>query len=198
MKYPAKLLLIINGLAFVAAIAWLIAEPGLATVIAALTLLATLTGLLVVEKKVAQAATGQGGAAIRVEDTTDLHLDNQGIVRAGAGGTGGSGGDAIRVTSGVKVTIVNKGVIVGGNAGDLAPSYQEKWVDFRYPHDSGLQSQLENTGYKIAWCLDTRLSRKVDLEGWEIVTEPNEKGLPTRFRLKDNPTDQTLIKKLGA
>ena len=195
MKHPSKLLLIVNSLAFLGALAWLISQPSLETGVAALTLLATLTGLLLVDRKASQTVSGQGGAAIRTENTADLHLDNQGIVSAGAGGTGGSGGDAIHVASGVKVTIINKGVIAGGNAGNIAPSYTEKWVDFQYPHDSGLQVRLENAGYKIAWCLDTKLSRRVDLEGWEVVTEPDEKGIPTRFRLKDKPADQTLIKK---
>jgi len=141
---------------------------------------------------------GQGGAAIRTEDAENLHLDNQGVVCAGAGGSGGSGGDAIHVANGVKVTIINKGVIAGGNAGHVVPNYEDKWVDFQYPSDSGLQERLANAGYKVAWCLDTRLSRKIDIEGWEIVTELNERGIPTRFRLKDKPADQTLIKKHGA
>ena len=71
----------------------------------------------------------------------------------------------------------------------------EKWVDFKYPSDSGLQRRLEAAGYRVAWCLDTKLSRKIDLEGWEIVVEPDAQGVRTKFRLKDRPADQTLIKK---
>lgn len=71
----------------------------------------------------------------------------------------------------------------------------EKWVDFRYPSDSGLQSMLNAAGYRVAWCLDTRLARKIDLEGWEIVVEPDDRGMLTKFRLQDRPADQTLIKK---
>jgi hypothetical protein len=70
----------------------------------------------------------------------------------------------------------------------------ERWVDFKYPFDSGLQRRLEAAGYRVAWCLDTKLSRKMDLEGWEIVVEPDPQGVPTKFRLKDRPSDQTLIK----
>ncbi len=73
----------------------------------------------------------------------------------------------------------------------------EKWVDFRYPSDSRLQHKLEAAGYRVAWCLDTELSRKIDLEGWEIVVEPDAQGVLTRFRLKDRPADQTLIKRRG-
>lgn len=70
----------------------------------------------------------------------------------------------------------------------------EKWVDFNYPFDSGIQRRLEAAGYRVAWCLDTKLSRKVDLEGWEIVVEPDAQGVRTKFRLKDRPASQTLIK----
>jgi hypothetical protein len=46
-----------------------------------------------------------------------------------------------------------------------------------------------------AWCLDSKLSRKVDLEGWEVVAETDAMGVLMKFRLKDRPADQTLIKK---
>lgn len=75
------------------------------------------------------------------------------------------------------------------------PEIAEKWVDLRYPADSGLQRRLEVAGYRVAWCLDTSLSRRIDLEGWEIVVEPDAQGALTKFRLKDRPADQTLIKK---
>jgi hypothetical protein len=70
----------------------------------------------------------------------------------------------------------------------------DKWVDLRYPHDSGLQQRLEAVGYRVAWCSDTKLSRKLDLEGWEVVTEPDAQGARTRFRVKGLPGDQTLIR----
>jgi len=71
----------------------------------------------------------------------------------------------------------------------------EKWVDLKYPDDCGLQQKLSSDGYRVAWCLDTNLSRKLDLEGWEVVVEPDAQGVPTKFRLRDRPADQTLIKK---
>ncbi|GEM_PF-4181803 len=76
-----------------------------------------------------------------------------------------------------------------------APQIEEKWVDFRYPSDSGLQSKLQAAGYRIAWCADNRLSRRTDLEGWEIVIEADNHGVLSKFRLKDRPADQTLIRK---
>lgn len=71
----------------------------------------------------------------------------------------------------------------------------ERWVDFKYPSDSGIQQRLEASGYRVGWCLDTTLSRKIDLEGWEVVVEPDVHGTLTKFRVKDLPADQTLIKR---
>jgi len=76
-----------------------------------------------------------------------------------------------------------------------APAPVEKWVDSNYPRDSGLQTTLEAAGYKIVWCLDTKLALRVDLEGWEVVVESDAQGVVSKFRLKDRPADQTLIKK---
>lgn len=71
----------------------------------------------------------------------------------------------------------------------------EKWVDFRYPHDSGLQATLEAKGYKVAWCSDRNLARRVDLEGWEVVKEACADGVLAKLRLKDRPANQTLLMK---
>lgn len=54
---------------------------------------------------------------------------------------------------------------------------------------------IEAAGYRVAWSLENHLSRRIDLEGWEVVIEPDEQGGLTSFRLKDRPADQTLIKK---
>jgi hypothetical protein len=70
----------------------------------------------------------------------------------------------------------------------------EKWVDLRYPFDSGIQRKLDADGYRVAWSLDTNLVRRIELEGWEIVIEPDAQGVPTKFRVKDRPADQTLIR----
>jgi hypothetical protein len=64
-----------------------------------------------------------------------------------------------------------------------------------YPSDSGLQQKLEAAGYRVAWCSNTKLSRKIDLEDWEIVVEPDAHGVLTKFRIKDRTVDQTLVKK---
>lgn len=71
----------------------------------------------------------------------------------------------------------------------------EKWVDIKYPSDSGLQARLEAEGYNVGWCSDKHLARKVDLKGWEIVVEPNADGVPSKFRLETRPANQTLVKK---
>jgi hypothetical protein len=74
-----------------------------------------------------------------------------------------------------------------------APS--QKWVDFRYPTDSGLQQRLENEGFNVAWCFDSRLARKTELEGWEVVVEVDRDGNRSNLKFRDNPSNQTLIKR---
>lgn len=71
----------------------------------------------------------------------------------------------------------------------------EKWVDFNYPRDSGLQAKLESADFSVAWCLDNRLARKTELEGWQVVVESGAENQTFIFRLKDSPDNQTLIKK---
>jgi hypothetical protein len=78
------------------------------------------------------------------------------------------------------------------------PEIHEKWVDLRYPTDSGVQQQLESAGYRVAWSLDTHLTRRVDLEGWEVVVEPDAQGRLWKFMVKDRPANHTLIKKRNA
>lgn len=73
-------------------------------------------------------------------------------------------------------------------------THAQKWVDFKYPKDSGLQDRLEMAGYRVAWSRDSRLARLVELEGWEIVVEKDGQGMPTSFHLRDNPENQVFIK----
>lgn len=82
------------------------------------------------------------------------------------------------------------GALVKPPVGEIA----DKWVDFRYPFDTGIQQNLEAAGYTVKWCSDDKLSRKIDLEGWEVVVEPDTVGVRSRFRVKDRPANQTLIK----
>lgn len=77
----------------------------------------------------------------------------------------------------------------------LAPAaVAVKWVDLNYPHDSGLQALLEAEGYIIRWSTDGRLARRLDIEGWSLVTE-EVGGQSVVLKVRDRPEDQTLIKK---
>jgi hypothetical protein len=71
----------------------------------------------------------------------------------------------------------------------------EKVVDFGYPKDSGLQARLAAQGYQLAWCFEPRLTRKTELEGWEVVAEADASGQHTTYRLRDRPADQILVMK---
>jgi len=108
------------------------------------------------------------------------------------------------LTLNVQVFIERTGCSVRPNArpGEpVKPAREEiadKWVDHRYPIDSGIQRRLVDAGYTVTWCNDDKLSRKTELEGWEIVVEPDALGVLSKFRHKDRPYDQTLIKTKAA
>ena len=69
-----------------------------------------------------------------------------------------------------------------------------KWVDLNYPHDSGLQASLEAEGYVVRWSSDSRLARRLDIEGWSLATQEAD-GQRVVLKLRDHPENQTLIKK---
>lgn len=70
-----------------------------------------------------------------------------------------------------------------------------KWVDFEYPRNSGLIAELEEQGYKIRWCSDDKLARRIDIEGWSVVKQGSQSEKKSVFKLRDRPHDQTLIMK---
>jgi hypothetical protein len=83
----------------------------------------------------------------------------------------------------------------GGTEPVASDAVEEKWVDLEYPKDSGLLARLETEGYEVRWCADRSLSRRVDLEGWEVVREGVDGGRRVIFRLRDRPDNQTLIRR---
>lgn len=70
-----------------------------------------------------------------------------------------------------------------------------KWVDLQYPNDVGLLSELENQGYRARWCREDKLARRLDIEGWLLVTHTAESGKKVVLKVKDRPQNQTLIMK---
>jgi hypothetical protein len=70
----------------------------------------------------------------------------------------------------------------------------EKWVSADYPARSGLKAQLEAAGYNLAWAWDTKLA-DLGLKGWDIVIEPDEQGVLTKFRFDEVGPHQTLIRR---
>ncbi len=65
---------------------------------------------------------------------------------------------------------------------------EDKLVDINYPLDSGLKEELENIGYKIAWCAEKKLSRRIDLEDWEKVVWEDQAGNQFILRCSDGLT----------
>jgi hypothetical protein len=71
----------------------------------------------------------------------------------------------------------------------------EKWVDISYPADAGIVREEEARGYRVSWCRDDHLARKLDLEGCELVKRLSADGREVIFRLQDRSSNQTLIRK---
>lgn len=70
-----------------------------------------------------------------------------------------------------------------------------RWVDIKYPHDSGLQAALEAEGFAVRWSRDSALARRLDLQGWSLVTQRGDSGRDIVLKMRDRPEDQTLVKK---
>lgn len=70
---------------------------------------------------------------------------------------------------------------------------EEKSVDINYLSDSGVEEELNNVGYKIAWSAEKKLSRRIDLEGWEKVVWEDQTG--KQFILKCSDGLTLLMKK---
>lgn len=71
----------------------------------------------------------------------------------------------------------------------------QKWADFRYAADSGLQRQLEGEGYEIGWCDERKLARRLDLEGYELVLVRERSGTLVSLHCESRPSNLTLVKK---
>jgi hypothetical protein len=71
----------------------------------------------------------------------------------------------------------------------------DKFVHFGYPTDSGLQQRLERLGFRLVWSRESLLPMRVDVEGWEVVVEPNATGRLFSFRVKDRSDDLILLRK---
>ena len=78
----------------------------------------------------------------------------------------------------------------------LSLTVQDKVVNISYPEDSGLQKRLNGIGYKLFWSTEKNVHRRVDVEGWELVVEPDGRGGLASFRFKDRIDDLVLLKKL--
>ena len=72
---------------------------------------------------------------------------------------------------------------------------EDKLVDIKYPSDSGIQKELENVGYKVRWCAEDKLSRRIDMEGWEKVVWEDQTGKQFLLKCRSDRTHLTLIMK---
>ena len=69
----------------------------------------------------------------------------------------------------------------------------DQQVDLDYPAASGLQRRLEGDGYRTSWVAASRLA-SLELEGWEVVAEPDRYGMPTRYHVATRPENLVYVK----
>src|SRR5262249_35139712 len=60
-----------------------------------------------------------------------------------------------------------------------------KFVDINYPADSGLVENLKLDGFRTAWCSDSKLARKLDIDGWSLATVSGDDGNEVVLKMKD-------------
>jgi len=65
------------------------------------------------------------------------------------------------------------------------PEVIEKTVTISYPAETGLQARLVAAGYEIGWTRPERVSTLVNVEGYEVVIEPDARGVLAHFRTRD-------------
>lgn len=65
------------------------------------------------------------------------------------------------------------------------PEVIEKTVTISYPAETGLQARLVAEGYEIGWARPERVSTLVDIDGHEVVIEPDARGILAHFRTRD-------------
>lgn len=66
------------------------------------------------------------------------------------------------------------------------PEVVDKVVEFTYPQMCGLQARLEAQGWRIWWSRPERVSTYIDIEGAQLVLEPDEQGVLNRFLTRDS------------
>ena len=64
----------------------------------------------------------------------------------------------------------------------------DKWVNYDYPINSGIQKDLEVHGYKVCWSSAQDECERVDLQGWERVLLPQKNGVSFILKIRDLPS----------
>ena len=60
-----------------------------------------------------------------------------------------------------------------------------KLVESSYPVDSGIQQKNEAQGFRISWSRPESVSGLIDMQGFEVVVEPDGRGGLSTFRTRD-------------
>lgn len=66
-------------------------------------------------------------------------------------------------------------------------------VDMEHPKVIGLEQRLAAEGYRMCWARASRVAT-LEREGWEVVIEPDEHGMSTRYYVVTKPENAVYMK----
>ena len=66
------------------------------------------------------------------------------------------------------------------------PPIEDMWVDLKYVDDAGVTQRLQGQGYRVRWSTANEESRRVNLEGWEIVVDQTADGRRVCYKARDH------------
>ena len=69
-----------------------------------------------------------------------------------------------------------------------------KWVDLGYPQDAGISKELDEKGYRLRWFAESRATRAIEFQGWELVVVRSDGGGRVTLWVRDNPEAAVLLK----
>ncbi len=69
----------------------------------------------------------------------------------------------------------------------------DRQVDTQYPAVSGMQGRLESAGYRTKWAAASYVAT-LELQGWEVVAEPDTHGMPTRYHVVTRPENLVYVR----
>jgi hypothetical protein len=99
---------------------------------------------------------------------------------------------------GVQLYVQNSQIIYRqcSRPGETMPPLQvgpeRKAVSMDFVRVSGIQARQETAGYRTHWCRESQFAER-QLEGWKLVVENDEHGMPATFYVKGRGGEEDML-----